>query len=132
MAITREVGFVADHVEDRTWRINIETPLGGPYSVQVYRQDVEVNAAGEKRLASQAYRQIDRMAADVVDDTVEVEHDGQKITVTGALVMAALPLFADKWVQQNEEREAARVAALEEADRLAAEQQPQEAPAEQT
>ena len=86
-------------VEERTWRANIETPRGGDYSIQVYRQisylDEDGEVVGKTELNTTP---VSRMAKDIVKESVTLP-DGTE--VPAALILAALPLFFDRWAEED-------------------------------
>ncbi len=53
-------------IEERTWRAIIETPRGGPYSIQVYRMTTPVDEDGETvgsgEMSTQAVRRLAKEA----------------------------------------------------------------------
>lgn len=97
MAITRPLTATPVTEEDRTWRANIETPRDGKYSIQVYRERLQKDASGNVVSAAQDLAPITRNASAIADESVTV---GEQI-VPAALVLAALPLFFDRWAEEN-------------------------------
>lgn len=100
MAITKPIETKpAASVEERTWRANIETPRGGEYSIQVYRQfthlDEDGEVVGEPKLSTKT---INRMAKDIAKESVTL---GDGTVVPATLLFAALPLFFDRWAEED-------------------------------
>lgn len=98
MALSRPVRNVPVAEQERTWRANLETPRDGRYSIQVYREVVQVDANGNAM--GQALRKpafIHRDAAAIASESVEVNG----ATVSASLVLAALPRFFDRWAEED-------------------------------
>lgn len=98
MARTRTISKPAVSEEDRTWRANIETPRDGNYSIQVYREVISRAEDGTVVSAVQNFSPVNRLAADVAAETVTLAN-GTVVPV--ALVLAALPLFFDRWAEED-------------------------------
>jgi len=113
-----ELGETAGTIkrQERTWRINIETPFGGVPSVQVFREIVGT-LDGEVVSRDQMSIRIDRTLPGVAEQEISVR--GRKFT--GALLAEVIAAFADKWrtedmvgeadLQVAREREAAQATA---------------------
>lgn len=102
MAINKTVASVPATTDNRTWRANIETPLGGAPSIQVFREDVDRNAEGAVVGPSRPSMQpVNRAAAAIASESVTVTVGGQEVTVSAAAVIAALPVFFDRWTQED-------------------------------
>jgi hypothetical protein len=88
-------------LEERTWRANIETPRGGAYSIQVYRQQTKLDedgaVVGESKMLATP---IQRLASAIQSESVTL---GDNTVVTAAHILAALPLFFDRWATEDAE-----------------------------
>ena len=88
-------------LEKRTWRANIETPKGQPYSIQIFRQETKLDednaVVGESKFLTSPVR---RMATDIASESVTL---GDGTVVQAAHILAALPLFFDRWATEDAE-----------------------------
>jgi hypothetical protein len=86
-------------LEERTWRANIETPRGGAYSIQVYRQQTKLDedgtVVGESKMLTTP---VQRLATAIQNEQVTIPGG---TVVTAAQVLAALPLFFDRWATED-------------------------------
>jgi hypothetical protein len=80
--------------EERTWRTNVETPAGQPWSIQFYRETVHYDGSDNIVTVAPSMAPVNRQLDAVADEQVILE-DGTEITV--AQVIEALSLFADNW-----------------------------------
>lgn len=103
MAIRTSINETAVYLDERTWRASIETPLTGGYGIEVHRELVKRNAQNEVVGEAQRLPSIYRAASAIQAETVTVDVNGTPVVVSAALVMAALPLFFDRWAQEDEE-----------------------------
>jgi hypothetical protein len=103
MAISVPLTGLPVAAEERTWRANLETPVSGDYSIQVYREVAQKDDAGAiVGEPAKNYTPIRRQAADVADETVTVTLPGGATqVVSAAMVMLALPMFFDKWAEAD-------------------------------
>jgi hypothetical protein len=96
MAITMGTETVALTIEERTWRVNIETPRGEVPIVTVFREIIRADASGavvSREVGPVASRAADAVAAD------QFTADG--VTVTGAQLAALIAQAADQWRQAD-------------------------------
>jgi hypothetical protein len=107
MAINLPLTDVATR-EERTWRANIETPVGGNYAIQVYREIVDKDGDGNVLNVTKKAGVVERAAAAIAEESVTLPSGGG--TVTAAQILGALPLFFDRWA--TEDAEAAAAAAV--------------------
>lgn len=107
MAIELPLTDIASR-EERTWRANIETPVTGNYGIQVYREIVDKDADGKVVNVTKKAGVVDRLASAIAEESVTLPGGGG--TVTAAQILAALPLFFDRWA--TEDAEAAAAAAV--------------------
>lgn len=98
MARTRTISKPAVSEEDRTWRANIETPRDGNYSIQVYREIVRRASDGTVTSTVQSVTPVNRLAADIAAETVTLPNG---TVVPASIVLAALPLFFDRWAEED-------------------------------
>lgn len=100
MAINRGTKNVALSSEERTWRINIETPKGGDPVVTIYREIVTSDADGiiSKTPSSTVMRSLSATAA----QSVKVGSG----TVTVGDVAALIADLADAWRNEDSQKEA--------------------------
>lgn len=86
-------------LEERTWRANIETPRGRPYSIQIFRQRTKLDedgaAVGESQLLAVPIR---RAARAIAGESVVLRGG---VTITAAQIMEALPIFFDRWAEED-------------------------------
>lgn len=87
--------------QNRTWRANIETPVAGGNSIQVFREDVSRDADGVVTDLVQSMLPVSRTAAAIASESVTVSIGGEDVEVTAAMIMAALPKFFDRWTQED-------------------------------
>jgi hypothetical protein len=107
MAINLPLTEIASR-EERTWRANIETPVTGNYGIQVYREIVDKDADGKVINVTKKAGVVDRLASAIAEESVTLPGGGG--TVTAQQILAALPLFFDRWA--TEDAEAAAAAAV--------------------
>lgn len=107
MAIELPLTDIASR-EERTWRANIETPVTGNYGIQVYREIVDKDADGKVVNVTKKAGVVDRAASAIAGESVTLPGGGG--TVTAAQILAALPMFFDRWA--TEDAEAAAAAAV--------------------
>ena len=86
--------------EERTYRAVIEAPLTGPYNIAIYRETVLRDADGNALSRVNVPAVAVRIAASIADEVVTL-HDNSEITA-GA-IFEALPLFFDRWSQEDKE-----------------------------
>lgn len=101
MAITRPIDNPAVSQEERTWRANIETPRDGNYSIQVYRETILRSSDETVTSVVQNYTPINRSASAIAAETVTLPNG---TVVPAALVLGALPLFFDRWADEDAAR----------------------------
>ena len=104
MAINLPLTDVATR-EERTWRANIETPVGGNYAIQVYREIVDKDDEGKVVNVTKKAGVVERAAAAIASESVTLPSGGG--TVTAAQILGALPLFFDRWATEDAEAAAA-------------------------
>lgn len=86
-------------LEERTWRANIETPRGGQYTIQVYRQRTKLDEDGEVvGEPVMLLRPINRFASKIARETVRLR-DGT--VISAAQMMEAMPKFFDRWAEED-------------------------------
>lgn len=107
MSIRRQAKNTIVAEDERTQRTIIHTPFGLPPWVEVCRQTVPIDDAGETLEPRDVSPHVVRKASDIVDETVDVEVDGKTVMVSAALVMLALPLFFDRWAEEDRAKAAA-------------------------
>lgn len=115
MAIAKEVAAQIARVDERTLRTTINIPLDGPKMIEGIRQDVSYDAEGNVVSEQVLFPVTVRRVEDVVDETIEAEHDGDKQTVSLGIVLAAIEAFFDKWAQDDADAAAEAKTAHDEA-----------------
>lgn len=101
MAITTPITETPTAMMERSWRLNIEAPIDGEPSIQVYREAIPVDGSGTPMgKGTQNYAPINRTLADAGEETVRLE-DGTTLTLNQ--VGEALGLFADMWSEEDKE-----------------------------
>ncbi len=103
--------------EERTWRINIDSPKGEDPVVTAWREIVRTAPDGTVISREQA-GSIQRALSTVAENTIPVP-GGNGMQLSIEQLAATIAATADQWRQQDIEAEAARLAAAE-AARLAA------------
>lgn len=104
MSISTTTDLTGVEVIDRTWRVNFETPKGGVYSVQAYRQQIHKASDGGiigKVNTGNVTRDLvdfDGNPTAVMAETVTLA-DGTVISM--AQILEAGSLFGDKWAQED-------------------------------
>jgi hypothetical protein len=96
MAITISTETIAVTTEERTWRVNIETPRGEVPTVTVFREVVRTDAPGAVISRVQGAT-ISRQA----DAVAEQSFTAAGITVTGAQLASLVAQAADQWRQED-------------------------------
>lgn len=89
-------------IEKRTWRANIETPKGGAYSIQVYRQSTKLDEDDTVVGGTTITTPVNRMASAIAGESVTL-YDGT--VVSAAHILLALPLFFDRWALEDEQQQ---------------------------
>lgn len=97
MAVERPITNAPVVEEERTWRANIETPRGGNYSIQIFREVVQKDSEGNVVAVRQLTAPVHRMAAAIQTESVMVGGN----VVPATLILAALPLFFDRWAEED-------------------------------
>lgn len=98
MAVTRTLTAVPVSEEERTWRANIETPRGGNYSIQVFRETVQKDAAGNVVAVVQSTVPVRRLASAIAGESVTLANG---TVVPASTILSALPLFFDRWATEG-------------------------------
>jgi hypothetical protein len=126
MAIDQGTEVIALTSQERTWRINIETPKGGEPVVTVWRETVKTASDGSIISREGVGRPVERSLSAIAGQTYNV---GGK-TYTTAEIAGAIAVIADAWRQEDiaaaqlaAEQAAAAQLAAEEAAAAAAQQQ---------
>lgn len=105
MAIERTITNPAASEVDRTYWMNIITPISGDYCAQVYRETVQRDGKGKVVGApAQNPTPITKtLTAFLADQPVEVTlEDGSTVQVTPEMILKALPQFCDRWAAAQE------------------------------
>lgn len=82
----------------RTYLATIETPNGGTYSIKVYREALDKNADGDVVKTRRPNAPIYRLASAVAGESVTLADD---TVITAAQIYEALPLFFDRWEEEE-------------------------------
>jgi hypothetical protein len=99
MAVTKQVSNQIVSQREQTWRINFEIPAGGTPSIQIYREQVGLDAEGNPvGKAQQSYAPINR-TFEVVEEEIATFDDGSEVTFGD--VVEALSVFGDKWAEED-------------------------------
>lgn len=99
MAVTKQVSSQIVSQREQTWRINFEIPAGGTPSIQIYREQVGLDAEGNQvGQPMQSYKAINRNFADVEEEIATFD-DGSEVTFGD--VVEALSVFGDKWAEED-------------------------------
>jgi hypothetical protein len=115
MAIDQGTETIAIKTQERTWRINIETPLGGDPVITSYRETVRTGPDGAV-ISREASVDTSRALSDVAAQAFKVGGNSYT-TIEIAAVVAAI---ADTWRQEDIAAEAARLAGGQKAEKPAA------------
>lgn len=99
MAITKQVSSQIVSTREQTWRINFELPPVGEPAIQIYREQVGLDAEGNVvGQPIQSYTPVNRNFADVEEEIATFD-DGSEVTFGD--VVEALQAFGDKWAQED-------------------------------
>jgi hypothetical protein len=97
IAVERTIAVATE--EERTYRIVIEAPLGGPYHVTVYRQTVLRDADGNVvQRPENVAKPVHRLASQIARESVTLANGA---VVTAASINEALPIFCDRWSEED-------------------------------
>lgn len=96
VTLPREVTAVVR--QERTYRAVIETPRSGTYSISVYREAVLLDIGNEVVRVDQITTPVRRVASAVATEDVTLD---DSTVITAAQIMEALPLFFDRWTQED-------------------------------
>lgn len=97
IAVERTVAVATE--EERTYRIVIEAPFGGPYHVTVYRQTVLRDEDGNVvQRPKDIAKPVHRLASQVARESVTLASGAVQ---TAAALMEALPIFCDDWTEED-------------------------------
>ncbi|MBW7968107.1 hypothetical protein [Bradyrhizobium sp. BR 10289] len=103
MAITQGTETIAVTTQERTWRVNIETPIGVDPTVTVYRETVRTAADGTL-ISRDGGVPVTRRLSEVAAKSYSI---GGK-TLTGAEIAGLIASVADTWRQEDIAAEAAK------------------------
>lgn len=98
ITVSRLVTIPVTEVEERTYRALIETPHGGSYNIHVEREIVVRDPDGSVLDAQAVRTPTHRLASAIAGESVTLA-DGT--VVPAALIFAALPLFFDRWAEED-------------------------------
>lgn len=96
MAIDQGTETIEIATEERTWRINIETPKGGEAMITVYRETVKTGPAGEIIL-KQPSADVRRRLSDIATQSYTV---GGNVYTT-AEIAGVIAAIADIWREED-------------------------------
>jgi hypothetical protein len=108
MGVIREITNprVPSVIEERSFRATINTPRDGAYNIEVQRECLTRDAEGEI-ISVEVLDGVVRMAAAIIGEAVEVRLGDHTHFVPARLIMAALPVFFDRWAQEDADARAA-------------------------
>jgi hypothetical protein len=104
MALALGTESVVVTSQERTWRINIETPLGGDPVVTIYRETVRTAVDGTL-ISRETAAGVSRSLSDVAAQSLSVA--GNKYTT--AEIAGVIAAIADTWRQEDIDAAAAAV-----------------------
>jgi hypothetical protein len=96
IAVARTIAVATE--DERTHRASIETPLGGPYYITVHRQKVLRDGEGNAVQREEVAKPVHRLAAQIARESVTLAGGS---VVTAAAIIEALPLFFDRWAEED-------------------------------
>lgn len=96
MAIDQGTETVSISTQERTWRINIETPIGQTPTVTAFREIIKSDGGGTI-FAREIGIEVSRLADAVAAETFTAAG----ATVTGAQLAALISKAVDQWRQQD-------------------------------
>ncbi len=96
MAIDQGTETVSISTQERTWRINIETPLGQTPVVTAFREIIKADSGGTI-FARAIGIEVSRLA----DAVATEKFTAAGATVTGAQLAALISKAVDQWRQQD-------------------------------
>jgi hypothetical protein len=95
MAISVPITEAPSAMLERTWRTNIETPIDGEISVQLYRESVPIDGSENPiGKGTQSYTPVSRNLEEAGEDTVRLS-DGTTLSLDQ--IVEAIELFGDQW-----------------------------------
>lgn len=99
MAITVPITEAPTAMLERTWRTNIETPIGSETLVALYRESVPVDGSDNPvGKGEQNYTPVSRNLGEAGEETVRLE-DGTTLSL--AQIVEGLDLFSDQWAEAD-------------------------------
>jgi hypothetical protein len=104
MSIIRSRNTVVSSEEERTFLAEIETPHTGEYVVRVHREVIQRDASGETVGTPTGAAMVSRMAKDVMTESVQLPNGAN---ISARAIIAALPLFFDRWAEEDAARRTA-------------------------
>ena len=96
MAIDQGTETIAVTSEERTWRVNIETPKGGDPVVTVWRETVRTGQDGAV-LSRETVASVERALSKVADQMFDV---GKSVCSVGEIA-ETIAVIADTWRQED-------------------------------
>ncbi len=98
VTVNRTETIQAAEREERTYRTVIETPREGAYSVRVCRENIWKAEDGTILDARPIEATLLRVASGIAEESVTLA-DGT--VITAAAVIESLPLFFDRWADED-------------------------------